>query len=137
MDRAARQSRDVGQEKQMQTFDDIDEFRKSDEVMEFADEWLQEARADNPAGKRHMTLSLCQVHHQHEALGIILTLLDKAQDEDDVCEQIALGPVWELVEWAKTDFVPILREAVLRHPLFELCTRGRRKHPDSPRWAEI
>ncbi len=84
-----------------------------------------------------MDLLVWQKYHPHQALGIILSLLEKAESDDQTCEMIALGPVQQIVELAEDSFVPLLREAVYRHPLFELCTRFKRQHTDSDRWFQI
>jgi hypothetical protein len=118
-------------------FADIEAFRKSAEAMEFAETWIQEQKTGDVTGEKHMNLLAWQKVCPHQALGIILTLLDKAQDDDEVLEQIAMGPVQFIVEWPNDDLVPVLQEAIRRHPLFELCTRGKRQHSDSLRWRQL
>ena len=126
----------------MSAFDDIEEFRKTDEAQLFADQWLQEQRTDIKSGDKHMDLLMWQKYHPHQALGIILTLLDRVQDhknlgDDDIHEIIAGLLVDEIVEFPADDFVPVLIETIKRHPAFEFCTRGFRLHSSTPRWHQV
>ena len=55
-----------------------------------------------------MALLVWQRFHPHQALGIILTLLDKGQGDDKTFEMIALGPVEEIIEMAGEAFAPFM-----------------------------
>ena len=103
----------------MEEFDDIEQFRKTDEAQLFAEQWLQEQRTDKKSGEKHMDLLVWEKYHPHQALGIILSLLEKVQDhkkqgDDDIHEIIAGLLVDEMVEFPPDDFVPVLIEAVAK-----------------------
>ena len=84
-----------------------------------------------------MDLLVWQNQYPDQALGIILSLLEKLQDDEPALEQVALGPVQQIVEWTDDSFTHLLEEAVQKHPLFEICTRDNRRQPPSPRWRMI
>jgi len=73
----------------------------------------------------------------HHALAIILTLLDKTEDDDATQEDIALGDVENIVEFPPDDFLPFLVHAVQSHPKFALCTMAKREQPYSARWKRL
>ncbi len=119
----------------MSTFEDIEEFRKSEQAQNFADEWIAEERTENPAGDKHMSLLIWQRHHPHQALGIILSLLEKADSDEQTFEMIALGSVEKIIEMSGEAFAPFIRDAADKHPLFALCTRERRQFFGWPIWS--
>lgn len=122
-------------------FDGIETFRKTDQAQVFAEQWIQEARNGN-IGPRHMDLVAWQKCYPPQALGIILILLEKMQHskvggDEDVFEKIAGMCVQEIVEWPDDSFIPVLVEAIRKCPVFELCTRGNRREPESQRWRQM
>ena len=82
-----------------------------------------------------MSLLIWQRHHPHQALGIILTLLDKGQGDDKTFEMIALGSVEKIIEMSGEAFAPFIRDAADKHPLFALCTRERCQFFGWPIWS--
>jgi hypothetical protein len=84
-----------------------------------------------------MDLMAWATYNSHEALAIILTLLDKTEDDAATQESIAGGEVQTIVEWPPADFLPFLAQAVRTHPRFALCTNWLREHPESGRWKEL
>jgi hypothetical protein len=116
---------------------DFEQFRSSSDVDRFTNEFLQEEREENVAGDRHMDLAVWCKFHPHEALAIILTLLDKTEEYDAIQERIAMNDVERIVEWPPDDFIPYLVHAVRTHPRFALCTKWKREHADTSRWKAI
>ncbi|MCX6982440.1 MAG: hypothetical protein NTV08_17060 [Verrucomicrobia bacterium] len=82
-----------------------------------------------------MSLLIWQRHHPHQALGIILSLLEKADSDEQTFEMIDLGPVEQIIEMAGEAFAPFIRDAADKHPLFALCTRERRQFFGWPIWS--
>ena len=73
----------------------------------------------------------------HQALAIILALLDKTEEDEATQERIALNAVDRIVEWPPDDFIPYLVHAVRTHPRFALCTKWKRENPDTSRWKML
>jgi hypothetical protein len=84
-----------------------------------------------------MDLALWTSTHPHQALAIILTLLDKSEGDDAALESIALGEIPQIVEWPTDDFLPYLVQAIQTHSRFALCTKWPREHPNSARWKQL
>jgi hypothetical protein len=116
---------------------DFEEFRRTDDVGRFTDEWLQEARRGEVTGSRHMNLLAWTKIYPHQALAIILELLDKTENDDATQECIAMGEVTRIVEWPADDFLPYLVHAVQTHRRFALCTKSQREHSGSGRWKRL
>jgi hypothetical protein len=116
---------------------DFEEFRGSDDVRRFADEWLHEAIRNDVSGDRHMDLLAWTKFQPHQALAIILELLDKTENDYATQEGIALSEVERIVEWPTDDFLPYLVYAVEIHPVFALCTKWKREHAESGRWKKL
>lgn len=119
------------------SFADLEEYRRSSEVDRFTDEWLKEEDEGDTAGRRHMDLAFWISCYPHQALAILLTLLDKTEGNETAQESIALGEIPQIVEWPPDDFLPYLVHAVSTHPRFALCTQWMREHPDSERWRQL
>ena len=116
---------------------EFEEFRRTDDVRRFADDWLLEARRNDVAGSRHMDLLYWTKSNPHQALAIILELLDRTDNEDAIQESIALGDADRIVEWPADDFLPYLVHAVRSHPVFALCTKSKREHAGAGRWKNL
>ena len=116
---------------------EFEQFRSSSEVDRFTDEFLLEERQGNLAGNRHMDLAAWAKFYPHQALAIILTLLDKTEEDDATQERIATNDVERIVEWPPDDFIPYLVHAIQTHRRFALCTKWKREHSDTSRWKTL
>jgi hypothetical protein len=116
---------------------ELEEYRRSSDVECFTDEWLEEEREGDTAGRRHMDLAFWVSRYPHQALAILLSLLDKTEGDEATQERIAVGEIPQIVEWPPDDFLPYLVHAVQTHPRFALCTKWMREHPDSDRWRQL
>ena len=89
------------------------------------------------AGERHMDLLAWTMFYPHEALAVILELLDKTENDEDIQESIALSEVDHIVESPTDDFLPYLVYAIQTHHAFALCTKWNREHSESSRWKKL
>ena len=121
----------------MTTFDDIEEFRRSPEAMAFASAWLAESKSPEACCAHMTNLAIWQKSNPHQALGIILNLIDQVKEDEEVAEMIATGPATEIVESTAGDFTPILQQAISTYPMFALCTKWHRENSADPRWARL
>ncbi len=121
----------------MTTFDDIEEFRRSPEAMAFASAWLTESKSPEARCGHQINLTIWQKSHPHQALGIILNLIDQVKEDEEVAEMIAMGPATGIVESTAGDFTPILQQAISTYPTFALYTKWRRENSDDPRWTRL
>lgn len=121
----------------VKSFDNVESFRNSSEAQQLTRDWIAEQRLGDVTGENHMNLLAWITFHPVYALAIILNLLNATKDDEEVMEQVALGPVTQIVESSPEDFLPVLRLAIKKHSLFELCTRACREFGDTPRWREL
>lgn len=121
----------------MITFDDIEAFRSEPQAQAFAKEWLREGRQESSDCSHQINLKIWQKTHPHQALAIILNLIENAGDDEDLAEMIASGPATEIVEGSDADFSRLLRVAIMKYPRFELYTRYLREHSTQPCWSRL
>jgi hypothetical protein len=120
------------------TFDQVNAFRFTIEAQQFADTWVQEAQDGETDGKCHMNLLAWQQQEPLKALGLTLNLIDRTIHRDDaLAEQVALGPVVQIVEQTGDCVTRFLRDALDQHDGFRLYTSWMRKTSTVPSWTRL
>ena len=115
----------------------MDEFRRSDEAHDFADNWLKAQRAGDCASDYHMNLLAWTSNNPFHVLAIILDLIDRVDKDDPCAEMIALGPIEWLFEHASDDFVPVINEAIRKHPKLATWTKWKRENSSKKTWKRF
>ena len=112
----------------MNTFAEVEEFRRTQEAVDFADGWIKAQQNGNVTSEYHMNLLAWSSAHPYQALGIVLNIIDRVGDDESCAEMIAMGPADWLVEHAPEAFIPILRSAIHAHPGFATYTKWKREN---------
>jgi hypothetical protein len=121
----------------MESYSDVEEFRATQEAVTFADGWLEAQRTDDVTSDFHMNLLAWTAADPFHVLGIVMNLIDRVGDDDATAEMVALGPVEWLCEHCSDDFIPVLSEAVDRHPGLSLYTKWNRENSEHPAWRRL
>ncbi len=118
----------------MKTYSDAEEFRASEEAVTYATAWLDAQRSGDVASDFHMNLLAWTSAKPLHVLGIVMNLIDQVGDDEATAEMVALGPVEWLCEHCDDEFVPIISEAVRKHPGFATFTKWKRERSNDPAW---
>jgi len=121
----------------MKTISDVEEFRASEEAVTFASGWLEAQRSGDVASDFHMNLIAWTSANPFHVLGIVMDLIDQVGDDDTTGEMVALGPVDWLCEHCADEFVPIIRDAIRRHPGFATFTKWNRENSNDYAWMRF
>lgn len=122
---------------EMKTYSDVAEFRASEEAMTYAASWLDAQRSGDVASDFHMNLLAWTSANPFHVLGIVMNLIDQVGDDEGTAEMVALGPVEWLFEHCDDEFVPIVVEAVRKHPGLATFTKWKRENSNDPSWTRF
>jgi len=121
----------------MKTFEDIEQFRRQTDALQFAENWVAEIKNIKGPCDHLLNLTIWSESNPHEALGIILHLIDKAGGDDSLEEAVAMGPATKIVESSHESFTPFIREAIVRYPKFALYTKWLRENSEDSCWRRL
>jgi hypothetical protein len=123
--------------KTMTTFDDIEAFRRTPNAEAFARAWIAERKSNASSCDHLINLTIWSRSHPHQALGIVLNLIDQSKEDGEMSEMVAMGPVTEIVEATDDTFTPLLQRTVSENPKFALYTQYNRLKSQDPKWLRL
>jgi uncharacterized protein YlaI len=121
----------------MKTYSDVEEFRASEEAVNYAAAWLDAQRRGDVASDYHMNLLAWTSANPFHVLAIVMDLIDQVDDDEVTAEMVALGPVEWLCEHCDDEFVQIISEAIRMHSGFARFTKWKRDNSNDPAWVRF
>lgn len=124
--------------KDLQTFDEIEEARHSEEFVSFAKQWIIDAKAGDKTSEHHMNLFAWSLFYPLTSLAIILNLTEQIDDNDeDITKHVARYSIPWLIRRFPIDKISILRDVTNKYPKFALWTNYDQNNSDDEIWVKL